>query len=120
MRLLRCARNDMKVDKKGHTTITKDTQGDIQSFLEKVTHEHNSHKSQNLIIDVTHDKKVTLKDIKAFSNLSKLHRKDKKSFVIVAENIDFNEVPVTLIVVPSILEAHDIIEMEEIERDLGF
>jgi hypothetical protein len=28
--------------------------------------------------------------------------------------------PDTLTVVPSILEAHDIIEMEEIERDLGF
>ena len=36
------------------------------------------------------------------------------------ENIDFNNVPDTLIVVPSVLEAHDIIEMDEIERDLGF
>ena len=110
----------MKVDKKGHTTIIKDTQGNIQSFLEKVTNEHTTFKSQNLILDITHDKDVTLKDIKTFSNLSKLHRKEKKSFVIVAENIDFNEVPVKLIVVPSLLEAHDIIEMEEIERDLGF
>jgi hypothetical protein len=40
--------------------------------------------------------------------------------VFVAENIDFNEIPDYLLVVPSILEAQDIIEMEEIERDLGF
>jgi hypothetical protein len=33
--------------------------------------------------------------------------------------LDYNAVPDTLTVVPSILEAHDI-EMEEIERDLGF
>jgi hypothetical protein len=33
--------------------------------------------------------------------------------------LDYNAVPDTLTVVPSILEAHDIIEMEEIERDLG-
>ena len=40
--------------------------------------------------------------------------------VFVAENLDFNKIPDNLLVVPSLLEAHDIIEMEEIERDLGF
>jgi hypothetical protein len=110
----------MKVEQKGHTTTVKDTQGDILSFLEKVTREYNSFKTQNLILDVTHDLNVTLKDIKAFSDLSKLHKKAKKSFVIVAKDIDFNNVPAKLIVVPTLLEAHDIIEMEEIERDLGF
>ena len=110
----------MKVDVKGHTTVIKDTQGDSVSFLEKVTTQHESYKHQNLILDVTHDKTITIVAIKAFSELSKLHKKGKKSFVIVAENIDFNAVPKALVVVPSVLEAHDIIEMEEIERDLGF
>ncbi len=110
----------MKVTQKKHTTIIKDTQGNIQNFLEKLIHEHNSFKLQNLILDVTHDKNVTLRDIIAFLDLSKIHKKGKKSFVIVAENINFNDVPSKLIVVPSLLEAHDIIEMEEIERDLGF
>jgi hypothetical protein len=34
--------------------------------------------------------------------------------------MDYNAIPNTLHVVPSLQEAHDIIEMEEIERDLGF
>lgn len=110
----------MKVEQKEHSTIIKDTQGNIQNFLEKVTHEHNSYKTQNLILDITSDKNVNMKDIKSFSDLSKVHKKGKKSFVIVAEGIDFNDVPVKLTVVPTLLEAHDIIEMEEIERDLGF
>lgn len=110
----------MKVDVKGHTTVIKDTQGDSVAFLEKVTTQHESYKHQNLILDVTHDKTTTIVSIKAFSELSKLHKKGKKSFVIVAEKIDFNAVPKALVVVPSVLEAHDIIEMEEIERDLGF
>ena len=38
----------------------------------------------------------------------------------MASEIDFNKVPSALQIVPSVLEAHDIIEMEEIERDLGF
>jgi len=110
----------MKVEQKGHTTILKDTQGNCNNFLEKVTHEHNSFKNQNLILDVTRDKDLTIKDIKLFLDLSNLHKKGKKSFVMVAEKIDFNDVPTKIMVVPSILEAHDIIEMEEIERDLGF
>lgn len=110
----------MKVDVKGHTTVIKDTEGDILTFLEKVTNQHESFKHQNLILDLTHDKTTAIASIKTFSDLSKIHKKGKKSFVIVAENIDFNAVPKSLVVVPSVLEAHDIIEMEEIERDLGF
>jgi hypothetical protein len=110
----------MKVDIKGHTTVIKDTEGDSLVFLEKVTNQHESFKHQNLILDLTNDKTTTIASIKAFSDLSKTHKKGKKSFVIVAENIDFNAVPKSLLVVPSVLEAHDIIEMEEIERDLGF
>ena len=110
----------MKVDLTGHTTVIKGTEGDSLVFLEKVTNQHESFKHQNLILDLTHDKTTTIASIKAFSELSKTHKKGKKSFVIVAENIDFNAVPKSLLVVPSVLEAHDIIEMEEIERDLGF
>jgi hypothetical protein len=40
--------------------------------------------------------------------------------VLVADNVNFNAVPKNIILVPTLLEAHDIIEMEEIERDLGF
>jgi hypothetical protein len=110
----------MKVDIKDHATIIKDTQGNFTLFLEKVTNQYESFKNQNLILDITHDKTASIHSIKAFAELAKTHKKGKKSFVIVIENIDFNAVPKSIVVVPSVLEAHDIIEMEEIERDLGF
>ncbi len=110
----------MKVEEKGHTTIIKDTQGDFASFLDKITSEYNSYKNTNLILDVTQDKNLKLSDILNFLSLSNKHRKAKRSFVIVVEDFDFNEVPDEMVVVPTLLEAHDIIEMEEIERDLGF
>jgi hypothetical protein len=110
----------MKVETKGHTIIIKDTEGDVALFLEKVSNQHGSFKAHNIILDITHDKTADEKSIKTFADLSKKHKKGKKSFVIVAENIDFNAIPSSLLVVPSLLEAHDMIEMEEIERDLGF
>ena len=110
----------MKLDKKGHTTILKETKGDINTFIENVSNQYTSFKEQNLILDVSNDKKVVLKDLITFKDLAKKHAKSKKSFVIVTDSIAFNDVPDYLTIVPSILEARDIIEMEEIERDLGF
>ena len=110
----------MKIDTKGHTTIIKDTEGDVITFLEKINNQYNSFKEYNLIVDISRDETVNSKTIKLFSELSKKHKKAKKSFVIVAENIDFNGISSSMLVVPSLQEAHDVIEMEEIERDLGF
>lgn len=110
----------MKVEEKGHTIVIKDTQGDIASFLEKVTSEYNSYKEHNLILDLSQDKSIDLDKILSFLSLSNKHRKAKKSLVLIAKDLDFNDVPDEMIVVPTLLEAHDIIEMEEIERDLGF
>ena len=110
----------MKVDQKGHTTILRNTQGDCHVFLEKVTAQYATFKNQNIVLNMSTDKDITIKDLKLFADLSKTHKKTKKSFVMVVDGIDFNAVPEKLTVVPSLLEAQDIIEMEEIERDLGF
>ena len=110
----------MKVDQKGHTITIKDTQDDFTSFLMKVTHQYKTYEKHNIIIELLHDKDLTVNDIKLFLPLSKQHKKAKKSFIVVVSDLDYNAVPDKLTVVPSLLEAHDIIEMEEIERDLGF
>ena len=110
----------MKVETKGHTTTIKETQGDLTAFLMKLTHEYKSFEKHHLILDVSSCKNPSVKEINAFLPLSKAHKKAKKSFVIVAADFDFNKASDKLAVVPTKLEAHDLIEMEEIERDLGF
>ena len=110
----------MKVEQKGHTTTIRNTQGSTAEFYHKLNHEYASFKSQNLIIDLSHDKAMTMDDIKVFNEMIEMHTKGKKSIVLVTNSVNFNKVPKNIILVPTILEAHDIIEMEEIERDLGF
>ncbi|WP_394760150.1 ribonuclease Z [Flavobacterium sp.] len=110
----------MKVEEKGHTIIIKDTQGDLTSFLLKLDHDYTTFSKHNLIIDLSSYKSLITKDVLLFTDLCKKHKKRKKSFVMVASEFDFNSNTKNIVVVPSILEAHDIIEMEEIERDLGF
>ncbi|TGD59844.1 ribonuclease Z [Flavobacterium humi] len=110
----------MKVEHKGHTTIIRDTESDSGVFLEKVTNQFATFKETNVILDMSHDASLDIKAVKSFQDLAKKFKKEKKSFVLVTSAIDFNDVPSSLHVVPTLLEAHDLIEMEEIERDLGF
>jgi hypothetical protein len=110
----------MKVEQKGHTTTIRNTQYNTAEFYQKLYHEYNSFKSHNLIVDLSHDKAIAMDDIKLFTDLIEIHAKAKKSLVLVSNSVNFNAVPKSITLVPTILEAHDIIEMDEIERDLGF
>jgi hypothetical protein len=64
--------------------------------------------------------KVSLQEIIEFLDISNQHRHAKHSFVIVTNKANLDEMPDELVVVPTLKEAYDIIEMEEMERDLGF
>lgn len=110
----------MKLEQKEQTVIIKDTEGDLNSFLSKLTNEYKTFQKQNIIIDIRVCKTLSVVAIESFLPLSKTHKKSKKSFVVVTSESDFNAVSDKLAVVRSLQEAHDIIEMEEIERDLGF
>lgn len=110
----------MKVEQKGKNVIIKDTQGDLVAFLMKLTHEYKTFEKYNMVVDISQHNDLTVKQVNSFLALSTMHRKAKKSFVIVADGVDFNAVSGKLIIVPTVLEAQDMIEMDEIERDLGF
>ena len=111
----------MKVKKQGNTTIVKDTQGDVKTLVLKIEEQYGSFSDTNLVIDVSSSKNLGSSEVAVFSKLASKHHKNKKSFVlVVAPDFDFNEVTDKVMVVPTLQEAHDIIEMEEIERDLGF
>lgn len=110
----------MKVTTKGHTTIIKDSKDDLGEFIAKLTHEINTFKGHNLIVDLSHYGPIEKKHLLFFKPLSTDHRRNKKSFVLVVSATDFTAFADDFVVVPTLLEAHDIIAMDEIERDLGF
>lgn len=110
----------MKVKEKGHTIIIKKSDEAIADLVLKIEENFSTFQNHNLIIDVC-ETEMSEAEISLFIRLNEMQKNDKKSFVVVFENADFNELGEDqLIIVPSLQEAHDIIEMEEIERDLGF
>ena len=63
---------------------------------------------------------TTITNLLLFLKVADEHRNNGMSFVIICNGIDIDEIPDEINVVPTIIEAEDVLEMEAIERDLGF
>ncbi len=110
----------MIIDKDGNTTIVTQEKSSVVELVKKLSASYDSFKNNNIIVNLTTLDKVTLPEIVEFLQISNTHRKAKHSFVIVTNKANLDEMPDEIIVVPTTQEAYDIIEMEEMERDLGF
>ena len=112
----------MKFDINDKTAIItyegSDTIG--RPFRDEIKRKYKSFSSHNIVVDLTLIKPVLSKHIKEFVELAGHHKNlSNKSFVIVTGPISLKRLPEGLTVVPTLHEALDTVEIEEIERDLG-
>ncbi|MGB3592121.1 MAG: ribonuclease Z [Nonlabens sp.] len=110
----------MTSTEKENYILIEDDRNDIKGFagfLESIFSQFNN---KNVVIDLSKYKTVELFDLLEYLNLSNNHRGNKKSFVIINDALPAEDNPEELLIVPTLQEAEDIIQMEEIERDLGF
>lgn len=110
----------MKVTNKDFYLILEDEKDNIKDFVSFLNSVHDQYQDQNLVVDILKYGELSLEELLLFLKLSNKHRENKKSFVIANDTINIDQVPDELLVVPTLQEAEDIIQMEEIERDLGF
>jgi|SRR5690606_13367654 len=111
----------MKIKNYPNFVVLEDEKNDIIDFaavIEKQIPEN--YKGQNVVLNLLNHDAIDLPQLLLFLKASNIHRKTKQSFVIVNNAIEIDEIPFEMIVVPTLQEAGDIVEMEEIERDLGF
>ncbi|MCW5517462.1 ribonuclease Z [Muriicola sp. Z0-33] len=109
----------MIFDKDGNTTIVLQEDASLQTFISNLNGAYDKIKNDHIILNLFSFTRLTAGDILEFLNISNAHRASGKSFVLVTNKVSYDELPEEISVVPSIQEAKDIIEMEEIERDLG-
>ncbi|ADY28010.1 MULTISPECIES: hypothetical protein [Cellulophaga] len=109
----------MVFDKDGTTTIVDQENISLAKFLENLNNAYEKIKNDNIIVNLFSFTALTSSDVLEFLDLSNTHRGSNKSFVLVTNKVSYDDVPEEICVVPTIKEARDIIEMEEIERDLG-
>ena len=85
----------------------------------EIKKEEEAWSGKHIILNLLH-LRCSLENLEAFEEFIELHREKGKSFIVVHDQYSYDELPENLPVVPTVQEAHDLIQMEEIERDLGF
>ncbi len=107
----------VKTQKYTHLKVAQNSAVDIIKDMKK---SYSEFKNEHLIIDFSEKINTNIEELLLFLNLSTNHRENGTSFVIICNEIDTDDVPDEICVVPTFSEALDILEMDEIERDLGF
>ena len=109
----------MILDKDENISIITQEKATVIELVKKIEALYPKFKNDNIIVNLTSLNTISLSDIIEFLRISNTHRASKQSFVLVTDKINLNETPDEIVVVPTLKEAYDIIEMEEMERDLG-
>ncbi len=110
----------MKITRKKLYTLIQPEEKTVDLFFKQFQEKYEEIKKEHLIIDFSKNFNIDLKDLFVLLKVTEKHREKKLSFILIVNGIDFDELPDELIVAPTLTEAKDILEMEAIERDLGF
>lgn len=110
----------MKITRKKLYTYIEPEEKSFDSFYNNFIEKYQEFQNEHLIINISKKFNIDLKELFVFLSKSVNHQNNKLSFILVANGIDFDELPDELMVAPTLTEAKDILEMEAIERDLGF
>ncbi|MDT0690683.1 ribonuclease Z [Salegentibacter sp. F188] len=110
----------MKTIEKNNYLLIENDQDSITEFTSYLTTHHNDFRKKNVVVNLEEYTELQLDEILGFLELSNVHKNGKRSFVIVNNALHMDKVPEELMVVPTLQEAEDVIQMEEVQRDLGF
>ncbi|MFY0603468.1 MAG: hypothetical protein JXQ93_05930 [Flavobacteriaceae bacterium] len=110
----------MIIEQKQDYTIITSEEDTFDGFFDVFSSKLEALKAQHLILQVSENLNTSEKDISLFLNCAKEHRKNGMSFVVVCASVDNDIFPEEFNIVPTFTEALDVIQMEAIERDLGF
>lgn len=110
----------MIVTTEGNISIITHERLSLEALLAAMNDQYETLQNNNIIVNLFSITPLAPEALNSFISLSNTHRENNHSFVLVYSEVDIDELSDELIVVPTLQEAKDIIEMEEIERDLGF
>ncbi len=99
------------------TTLTAEK--DFDYFLDSFANTYNSLATQNMVLDLS-EITATETQIHQLKTYAETQTNNQHSFVIVLPVFDADAFEDELTVVPTLTEAEDMIDMDEMTRDLGF
>ena len=92
---------------------------DFNTFFDEISIVLSKYKNRNIILDLSNIKSDK-SEIKSLKGFAETQANNSKSFAIILPSFDADAFDELLNVTPTLTEAIDIIDMDEMTRDLGF
>lgn len=110
----------MQVQKKDNYTLISSEENSFIDFYKAFLEIEKNLEKEHLVLHISEDINIQKENFLLFL-INTEHKKEiGTSFVIVNTKVNVDDFPESLNIVPTLTEAEDIIEMEAIERELGF
>tara|TARA_B110000967_G_scaffold201720_1_gene239406 strand:+ start:1431 stop:1754 length:324 start_codon:yes stop_codon:yes gene_type:complete len=106
----------MIIEQHNSTAIISQDKTTITEFSTKLSVLYERFKEVDVIVQLND---ATAASMDSLVSLSETHRLLNHSFVVVSTQLNQDDFEDNFSVVPTLQEAHDYIEMETLERDLG-
>ncbi len=110
----------MKIEDKTSYILISSEENTFSTFMSIFEKEHFNYEEKHLIIKISDKFNSSKENILLFLRYAYEHQKNGTSFVIVLKDVTIDDFPETFNITPTLVEAEDVIEMENIQRDLGF
>ena len=110
----------MLIKKKENYKLIYSDENSFSKFYSSFLKKEKEFDKENLIVQISNDINITKEDFLLFLSIAKQKKENSTSLVIVYKDINIDDFPEDFNIVPTLVEAEDIIEMEAIERELGF
>jgi hypothetical protein len=110
----------MKIEKKENYTIFTTEKSILSEVLNAFSNNIQKYLTENVFLHISDNLNIKTEDFLVFLNTASVKKANGTSFVIIITSLNIDDLPEEINVVPTLQEAEDILEMENIERELGF
>ena len=110
----------MQIKEANNYTLISSDEDSFKEFQKSVFKKINDFDKNHLIIQISEELSIDKKDFLLFLKIAEQKKENGTSFVVLNSSVNADDFDENLNIVPTLQEAQDILEMENIERELGF
>ena len=110
----------MKIEKQENYILFTSEEKQFGKLLPLFLKSIEDYKSSNIILQISDNINASIKDFSLFLRIAAQKKENGTSFVLVNSSINIDDFPESINITPTVQEAIDVIEMEAMERELGF
>lgn len=110
----------MQIEKKDTYTLFTSDENLFSEFYNYFLIEEKKHQKQSIIVQISNNCSPSIKDFLLFLGIAEEKKRNGTSFVIIYSDINVDDFPESFNITPTLQEAEDVIDMENMERELGF